>query len=157
MKKMLALDVMLALALAAPVAGFAASADPGAAVKADVAKLLADAQAKHDTIVADAQQLQADVQSLRGATDKAAAKAAVKADLDRLRADRDALAAALKPDRERLAADMKVALGSQEGRLALRGLLKQTIESLKQERQSTRAAIGAARQAEQAVVHSFRK
>ena len=91
MKKTLTLVTMaFALGVLAP-SGALADADPAAAVKADTAKLLSDATARHDAVIADANKLAADAQAAKGGT-KEAARATIKADLAKLRADRPFIA-----------------------------------------------------------------
>jgi hypothetical protein len=143
----------LALAVLAPAA--TAQGDPAAAVKADLAKLVSDADARHDVVIADANKLAADAQAAKGGT-KAAARAAIKADLAKLRADRKAAAEVVKADRAQLKTDLAAAKDAK----ALKGLrssLKEARTALKQQRAEVKAALQAAHQAVKELRASFKK
>ena len=93
-----------------PVAAMAAT--PIETVKADLTKLSTDVQTKHDTVVADAQKLQADATSFLGTSDKKAARAAIKADAQKLTTDWHSLLAVCLADRAQLHQDIAAAARS---------------------------------------------
>jgi hypothetical protein len=149
--------VVVALALSVTTPALAAD-DPVASAKADLATLLADAQAKHDTLIADANKLKADVAAASAAKDRKALKTTLRADLQQLRSDRQAAIALLQADRDRLKADLEAVRQARAGRGSdLRSLLEQARATLAQEREETQAAMQAARQAEQAALAAFKK
>jgi ABC-type transporter MlaC component len=155
MKKTLTLVTMaLVLGVLAPSAALA-DADPVAAVKADVAKLLSDASARHDVVIADANKLAADAEAAKGGT-KAAARATIKADLAKLRADRKAAAVILKADRAQLKTDLEAAKEAKALK-GLRGTLKDARDTLKQQRAEVKQALEAAHAAVKELRASFKK
>jgi hypothetical protein len=155
MKKLVLVAAALAL-LAAP-AALAADDPTVAAVKTDLQKLLDDAKAKHDTLIADAQQLQTDVQSVTSTSDRASVKATVQADLQKLRSDRQAAITQLQADREQLKKDLQAVHAAKAGKGQLKPLLQQAAATLKQEHQETVAAVQAAKQAEQQALAALKK
>ena len=107
MRKFLYLMALaVAVAVIVPVAALAD--DPLAAIQADITQLKTDVQTKHDTVLADAQTLQTDAQTLVG-SDKATAKAKIKADVQKLTGDWKSLLAVCKTDREKLRSDVEAA------------------------------------------------
>lgn len=117
------LVVALAIAVAAPLAAFAD--DPTAAVQADIAKLKSDVQAKHDTVVADAQKLETDATSLVGSSDKKAARDTIKADVTQLVTDWKSLLATCKADRDQLHQDLQAAVQAGASKRDLHMLVRQ--------------------------------
>ena len=91
----------LALAVAAIVPVAALADDPLAAIKADITQLQTDVKTKHDAVLADAQTLQTDAQTLVG-TDKATAKAKIKIDVLKLTGDWRSLLSVCLSDRAKL-------------------------------------------------------
>lgn len=140
-------------ALATPFAG--ADAGALASVKTDAVKLTADATAKHDLVIADAQKLQADAQAALGGKRKDV-KVTIKADVAKLRSDRTAAAAAVKADRAQLKADVKAAREAKAGKGQLESLLQPVRAQLKQQRAEIKAALQSARQAVKALRASFK-
>ena len=132
----------------------AAQTDPAAAVQADVTKLLADASARHDTLIADAQKLTSDAQSLQGAA-KNDARKAIRADLKQLRSDRRATRQTLRADWKQLKTDLKAARKAKVA-ASLKSQLQQLHATLKQERLEVRQALAAAHQAVQALRASLK-
>jgi len=131
-----------AAALCAGAAGSVARAgtDPVAAVQADVQKLTADAGTLHSTVLADAQRISADVQSLQGA-DRKTVVTTLKADAQKLRSDRQQLAPAVQADRQALMSDLQAVRQAKAGKGSqLKGVLQQLHAALQQERQATLAA-----------------
>lgn len=146
--------VVVGLAVALP-ASSVAQADPAAAVRADVAALLADSQRSHDVLVADAQALTASARAAMG-SDRRAARAAVKDELAKLRADRKQFAALMKADRERLAASVKAAREAKAMK-PLRSLVQDARATVKRQRAEVRAAIQEAKAAVAALRASMAK
>lgn len=140
----LLLAAALGLAVLTPAASVA-QADPSAAVRANVATLLADSQRAHDTLIADAQRLAASARSAKG-LDRKQARAAVKADVAKLRSDRQQFAALLKADRDRLVASVKAAREAKAMK-PLRSLVQEARASVKRQRAEVRAAIQEAKTA----------
>jgi hypothetical protein len=141
-------------ALAAP-AAFAAG-DPVAAVKADLAKLQADATSARATIVPDAQKLASAALAAKGST-KAQAVGAVKPDLLQLRSDLKAARTQLAADRAQLKTDLASAKGVNGARKQLRPVVKSTRAAVRTERTAIRNALKQARQAVKDLRASFTK
>ena len=78
--------IVLALAVAVIVPVAALADDPLATIKADITQLQTDVKTKHDAVLADAQTLQTDAQTLVG-SDKATAKAKIRIDILKLTGD----------------------------------------------------------------------
>jgi opacity protein-like surface antigen len=119
-------------------------------VNGSIQKLSNDAASYHGVLVADAQHLMADVQSLTGSKDKAAAKTLLTADLQKVKTDMQAAHQALEADRGRLQADVQALKGtkpSKAGAQALRQSLQQLRASVQAERQDVKSSNDAARQA----------
>ena len=96
----------LAITVIAPVTALAD--DPLAAIKADITQLQSDVKVKHDAVLADAQTLQGDAETLVG-SDKATAKTKIKADILKLTGDWHSLLAVCLSDRTKLRADIEAA------------------------------------------------
>jgi hypothetical protein len=155
-KKTIALLAVVAggVGLAAPAA--LADTDPLAAVRADVAKVEADATARHDLVIADAQKLQADAQAAVGGT-KDAAKATIQADRQKLRADRAQATATVRADREQLRTDLAAVHAARAGgNGVLRDLLRPMRTQLRQQHHEILGAIHSARAAVRSLHRSFR-
>jgi hypothetical protein len=147
MRKFLLLAALTLSAFAiVPVAALAAS--PLDNVNADIVKLTADVQAKHDAVVADAQKLQADATSLTGTSDKQAARATIKADAQKLTADWRSLLSVCLADRVQLRADIAAARQAHAGGHGqLRLLVRQANLSIRATNLEMRAAVARARAA----------
>lgn len=117
------LAVALAVAVAAPLAAFAD--DSTASVQADIAKLKSDVQAKHDTVVADAQQVETDASSLTGSSDKKAARETIKTDVTKLVTDWKSMLAVCLADREQLRQDVHAAADGGASKHDLRMLVRE--------------------------------
>src|SRR3954451_20821266 len=83
----------------------------------------------HSTVVADAQKLAADAQSLQGMTDKAAGKALLQTDLAKLKADLDAWHQTLDSARGQLKTDLQALKGTKPGKDQMQAT-KQSLEQL---------------------------
>ncbi len=149
-KKLISLATVVLAAALIPAASLADSSVP-ANVQADIAKTAADVQTLHDTIVADAAQIQTDVAAVAGSTDKKAALATVKADWQKLSSDRKSENATIKADWAQLKADAKAARDAKQGN----GQIKPLVQAMHTANQALRAdlqqAAKAARQATQAL------
>ncbi len=156
MRKLLLLAALTLTACAlVPVAAMAAS--PLDAVNADIAKLTSDVQIKHDTVVADAQKLQADATSLLGTSDKKAARATIKADAKKLTTDWHSLLATCLADRAQLRSDIAAARQAGAGDHGqLRLLVRQANLSIRATNLEMRAAVARARAAVVGLRASFR-
>lgn len=156
MKRTLALAAAALVGAALLGSAVARAADPLSAVKADIAKLEADAQSAHDALVADAQQIVSDAKAAKGGS-KEQAKATIKADLEKLRADGRAAHGALAPDRAQLRTDLKAAKDGGVAKDQIKPLLQDLHSTLKQERAEVRSALAKASQAVRDLRESFRK
>ncbi len=156
MRKFLLLAALTLTACAiVPVAALAAT--PIDTVKADLAKLTADVQTKHDAVVADAQKLQADATSLVGTSDKKAARATIKADAQKLTTDWHSLLSVCLADRAQLRADIAAArLAGDGGHGRLHLLVRQANLSIRATNLEMRAAVARARAAVVGLRASFR-
>lgn len=144
MKRFLVLLVAVtAVAVAVPLAALAD--DPTSAVQADIAKLKTDVQAKHDTVVADAQKLAADAASLAGTTDKQAARAEIKADATKLTGDWKSLVATCLADRKQLRQDVQAAVQGGAAKRDLRLLVRQANLEIRLTNLDMREAVATAR------------
>lgn len=144
MNKALSLVVIvLAVAAAAPVAALAD--DPVATVQADIAKLKSDVQTKHDTVVADAQKLEADAASLVGTSDRKGARKTIKADALKLTGDWKSLLAVCLADRKQLREDVQAAARSGVSRRDLRRLVREANLEIRLTNMNMRAAVLEAR------------
>jgi len=145
MKKFLSLAiVVLALAAIAPVSALADGSGSTATVQADIAKLKTDVQTKHDTVVADAQKLEADAGSLVG-TDKKTARETIKADALKLTGDWKSLLSVCLRDRMQLRADVKAARESGVPHRELRLLVREANLEIRLTNMDMRAAVLKAR------------
>ena len=126
MRTRITIAVLLTAAGTAFGAGAASAADPLATVQADVTTLQADIAAARDGVVADLAKLAADAASLKGTSDRAAARATIRADLQKLRADRRSLHAKIRADRSQLRADVAAAKTANADLGALKQLVKDT-------------------------------
>ena len=134
-----------------------AASDPVAQTRADIQKALADAQAQHDIVVADANKLASDLQSLVAAKDRQGAKATLQADLAQLRTDRQAALAVLAADRQQVQQDLAALRAAKVKPGDLKAVLQQADQAFKALKQDVDAALGAAKAAEQAAVAGVRK
>lgn len=157
MKKTIALLAVVAgsVGVAAPAA--LADTDPLAAVRADVAKVEADATARHDLVIADAQKLQADAQAAAGGT-KDAAKATIQADRQKLWSDRAQATETVRADRAQLRTDLAAVHAAKAGgNGVLEDLLRPMRTQLRQQHREIVSAIHEARRAVRTLRHSFKQ
>ena len=150
------------LKIAAIAAGLVASFAPIAladgslgAVNADLAKLQADFQSAHDTLMADAQKLQSDA-SLIKPGNKDQAKAALQADWQQLKSDFQAKHAVMQGDWQQLHSDLAAARAAKAGTKADRDALKQALQQVRSTFQAGRAEVHQAVQAAQAAIKAAR-
>jgi cobalamin-dependent methionine synthase I len=133
-----------------------AADDPLAAVKTDIAKLQTDFSSAHDTLIADAQKLQADAALIKPGN-KDAAKAALTADWAQLKSDFAAKHTVMQADWTQLHADFEAARaaksGTKDDRAALRDAAKQMHDAF----QTGRAQVHEAVQAARAAIEAARK
>jgi hypothetical protein len=126
-------------------------------VKADLAKLTADVQTKHDTVVADAQKLQADATGFLGTSDKKAARATIKADAQKLTTDWHSLLAVCLADRAQLHQDIAAARAAGAGGDGqLRLIVRQANLTIRATNLEMRAAVARARAAVVGLRESFK-
>jgi chromosome segregation ATPase len=147
--------------LAAAAAAFLVLAPAAQADVSSSISNLANAGASfHSTVVADAQKLAADAQSLQGTTDKAAGKALLQGDLAKLKADLQAWHQTLDSARGQLKSDLqafKSTKPSKDQIQATKQSLEQLHASLKSERVDVQSANQAAKTALEALRLSFKK
>jgi hypothetical protein len=156
MRKLLLLAA-LTLASAALIPTAALAATPIDAVNADLAKLTSDVQTKHDSVVADAQTLMTDANSLVGTSDKQAARATIKADAVKLTGDWKSLLAVCLADRAQLRVDILAARqATPGGNRQLRLVVRQANLELRATNLEMRAAVARARAAVVALRVSFK-
>ena len=154
MRKFLYLAALaLAVAAVVPVAAFAD--DPLAAIKADITQLRTDVQTKHDAVLADAQTLQTDAQSLVG-SDKATAKAKIKADVLKLTGDWRSLLSVCLSDRAKLHSDIAAAHAAGIGKDQIRPLVHEANLQIRASNLEMRAGVVKARAAVFALRQSFK-
>ncbi len=150
-KKLLALATVVLAAALVPVAALADGGVP-ANVQADIAKTAADVQTLHDTIVADATQIQADVAAVAGSTDKKSALATVKSDWQKLGSDRKSENETIKADWAQLKADVKAAHDAKQGD----GQIKPLVQAMHTANQALRADLKQAAEAARAATKALR-
>ena len=154
MKRYLSLFLIaMAIAVAAPVAALAD--DPTATVQADIAKLKSDVQTKHDTVVADAQKLEADATSLVGTSDKKAARDTIKADVTQLVTDWKSLLQVCLADRQQLRDDVKAAIDGGASKQDVRMLVREAQLEIRAANLDMREAVTKARLAVVKLRQSF--
>ena len=149
-KKLIALATVVLAAALIPAASLADNSVP-ANVQADIAKTAADVQTLHDTIVADAAQIQTDVAAVQGAADKKSALATVKADWQKLSSDRKSENDTIKADWAQLRADVKAAHDAKQGAGQIKPLVQAMHTANVALRDDLKQAAQAARQATQAL------
>ena len=154
MKKLLTIAFAVAAVAIAPVAAFA-DTDPLAAIKADIAQLKTDVQAKHDAVVADATTLQTDATTLVG-TDKATAKAKIKVDALKLTGDWKSLLSVCLADRIQMRKDIYAARQAGDGNGQIRPLVREANLEIRATNLQMRAAVLQARAAVVALRQSFK-
>jgi hypothetical protein len=153
MRKFLYLAALaLTVAAIVPVAAFAA--DPLAAINADITQLQTDVQAKHDAVLADAQKLQTDAQSLVG-SDKATAKAMIQADVLKLTGDWRSLLSVCVTDRAKLRSDIDAAKTAGADKGQIRTLVRVANLQIRASNLEMRAGVLKARAAVFALRQSF--
>lgn len=152
MTLILALAVVAA-ALIVPVAAFAD--DPVSTVQADIAKLKSDVQTKHDTVLADAQKLEADADALAGTSDKKAARQTIKADAQKLGSDWKSLLATCLADRAQLHKDVLAAKDAGVPKHQVRLLVRQANLEIRLVNLDMRSAVAKARLAVVKMRESF--
>ena len=146
----------LALAVAAIVPVAALADDPLATIHADIAQLQTDVNAKHVAVLADAQTLQTDAQSLVG-SDKATAKAKIKADAQKLTTDWHTLLAVCLADRAKLRTDIAAAHTAGVKMNEIRPIVREANLQIRASNLEMRAGVLRARAAVIALRQSFRK
>jgi hypothetical protein len=134
MKKQILVLAGLAAIVASSSTAFAASADPTAGVKADIATLLSMSKTQHDLVIADAQ-------SISGATDR-------KGALETLHSHRQAAVKLLQAQRDKIAVELKDLRSAKIDSRDLKDLLEQSSTTLKAESQEVETAVAAARKAD---------
>jgi len=153
-----ATPLALALLVAAGVgAATARAADPVATAQATIQKLVTDATTLHSTVLADAQKISADVQSLQGSTDRATVRTTLTADAQKIKADRDQLWPTVQADWAQLKTDLQAVKTSKTGKGQLKPLLQQANAQLAQERDAVKTALQSAHQAAQALRDSLKQ
>jgi hypothetical protein len=131
-----------------------------AGVNGSMQQLSSDASSAHATLLADGQKLLADITSLQGTKDRAAAKTLLTADLAKPKADRQSAHSTLQADRTALQADLQALKGTKPGKDAAKQLkqgLQQLHASLEAERQDVKSSNDSVRQALAALRASFKK
>ena len=157
MKRIMILLAAAVLVSAVGAVAARADTDPGAAVTADLQKVVADATALHAAVQADAAKIAADAQALQGSTDAKAARAALQADWQQVVTDRQKLVPPVLADLKQLAADLQAVHAAKAGSPDLRAALRTANQTLAQERRDAAQALAAAHQATQALRQSIRK
>ena len=133
MKKQILVLAGLAAIVASPTTVLAASSDPTAGVKADIATLLSISKTQHDLVIGDAQ-------SIAGATD-------LKAALATLHSDRQAAVKLLQAQRDQITRELNDLRSSKVAPGDLKDILQQANSALKTDSQEVKAAIDAAKTA----------
>ena len=145
----------LALVVAAIVPIAALADDPLAAIKADITKLQSDVKVKHDAVLADAQTLQTDAQTLAG-SDKATAKAKIKIDVLKLTGDWRSLLSVCLSDRAQLRTDVAAAHAAGLTRGQIHPLVREANLQIRASNLEMRAGVLRARAAVFALRQSFK-
>ena len=145
----------LALAVAAILPVVALADDPLAAINADITQLQTDVKTKHDAVLADAQTLQTDAQTLVG-TDKATAKAKIKIDVLKLTGDWRSLLSVCLSDRAKLHADVVAARQAGLKRNQIRPLVREANLQIRASNLEMRAGVLRARAAVLLLRQSFK-
>ena len=154
MHKFLYLIVLaLAVAVILPVAALAD--DPLATIKADITQLQTDVKTKHDAVLADAQTLQTDAQTLVG-SDKATAKAKIRIDILKLTGDWRSLLSVCLSDRLKLRTDIAAAHAAGLGRHQIRPLVREANLQIRASNLEMRAGVLRARAAVFALRQTFK-
>jgi hypothetical protein len=154
MRKLMTIALAVAAVAIAPVAA-SADTDPLAAIKADIAQLKTDVQAKHDAVVADATTLQTDATTLVG-SDRATAKAKIKADALKLTGDWKSLLSVCLNDRIQLRKDIHAARVAGTGKGQIAPLVREANLEIRATNLQMRAAVLQARAAVIALRQSFK-
>ena len=154
MKKILYLAAV-ALVAAAFVPFVALADDSLASINADIAQLQSDVKTKHDAVLANAQTLQNDAQSLAG-SDKATAKATIRADVLKLSTDWQSLLSVCLSDRAKLQSDIAAARAAGAGTGQIRPLVHEANLQIRSSNLEMRAGVAKARAAVFTLRQSFR-
>jgi hypothetical protein len=144
----------LALAITVIVPVTALADDPLAAIKADITQLQTDVQTKHDAVLADAQTLQSDAQTLVG-SDKRTAKAKIKVDIQKLTGDWHSLLAVCLSDRAKLRTDIEAAHAAGLKANEIRPIVREANLQIRASNLEMRAGVLKARAAVIALRQSF--
>ena len=155
-KKLLLLAAAALVAVSLGVAAARAD-DPVATAEADLQKLVTDATSLHSAVLADAQKISSDVQSLQGSTDRRTIRQTLLADVQKVQSDRQSLLPAVQADWTQLKTDIQAAHQSKTGKGQLKPLLQQANQQLAQERDAVETALQAAHQALQALRQSLQQ
>ena len=154
MRKFLYLAALaLAVTVIVPVAALAD--DPLASIQADITQLQSDVKVKHDAVLADAQTLQTDAQTLVG-SDKTTAKAKIKADALKLSTDWHSLLATCLTDRAKLQTDIAAALTAGVKGNQIRPVVREANLQIRASNLEMRAGVLRARAAVLALRQSFK-
>lgn len=154
MHKLLYLAALaVVMAAISPVAAFAD--DPLSTIKADITQLQTDVKTKHDAVLADAQTLQSDAQSLVG-SDKATAKAKIKIDVLKLTGDWKSLLSVCLSDRMKLHTDIAAVHAAGFGPGQIRPLVREANLQIRASNLEMRAGVLRARAAVFALRQSFK-
>jgi hypothetical protein len=147
--------VAVAVIAAALVPVVALADDPLASINADIAQLKADVKTKHDAVLADAQTLQNDAQSLAG-SDRATARARIKVDVLKLTGDWRSLLSVCLSDRAKLQSDIAAARAAGAGKGQIHPLVHEANLQIRSSNLEMRAGVVNARAAVFALRQSFR-
>ena len=145
----------LALVVTVIVPAAALADDPLTAIKADITQLQTDVKTKHDAVLADAQTLQNDAQTLVG-SDKATAKAKIKIDVLKLTGDWRSLLSVCLSDRAKLHADVVAARTAGIKPDQIRPLVREANLQIRASNLEMRAGVWRARAAVFALRQSFK-
>jgi len=147
---------LLAAAALASSALAGSSAPVPASIQADITKTSTDVKTLHDTIVADANKIQADVQSLTGSIDRSQIKSTLSADLQQLASDRKSANDTIKADWQQLQSDWQAAHAADETKGQIAPLVKEMVSSNLALRADLQQAVKSAREAIQGLRASLK-
>ena len=147
--------IALALAVTVIVPVAALADDPLAAIQADITQLKTDVKTKHDAVLADAQTLQNDAQTLVG-SDKATAKAKIRIDVLKLTGDWRSLLSVCLADRAKLHADIAAAHAAGLKQKQIRPIVREANLQIRASNLEMRAGVLRARAAVIALRQSFK-
>ena len=108
-------------------------------------------------MLADAQKISSDVQSLQGTTNRQTIRQTLQADMQKVQSDRQSLLPAVQADWTQLKTDLQAVRQSKTGKGQLKPLVDQANQQLAQERDAVKTALQAAHQAAQALRQSLQQ